>query len=372
MIRISPARDAVPAGHDHRRPEPRAHRGRLRRARGIAAGVAALAVLALLAACGGSGDAASGATAGGSGSRLSLVAYSTPKEAYAELIPAFQETAAGKGVTFAQSYGASGAQSRAILAGLPTDVAALSLSPDITKLVDAGLVAKNWDAGSYHGMVTRSVVVLVVRKGNPKGIKGWDDLIRPGVKVLTPNPLSSGGARWNVMAAYGAQIRSGKTQAQALDYLKQLFTHVAVQDPSAAASLQTFSRGVGDVLISYENEAIAARDHADSTGQAIDWIVPDATILIENPIAVVPSGKHEQTAQAFVDFLRTKPAQEIFAKHGYRPVVDGVPGAEAFPTPAKLFTIADLGGWSSVTKTFFDPKAGLIVPLEQAVGVSAG
>jgi ABC-type sulfate transport system substrate-binding protein len=174
------------------------------------------------------------------------------------------------------------------------------------------------------------------------------------------------------MAAYGAQIKAGKTQPQALDYLKQLFGHVEVQDPSAAASLQTFSRGVGDVLISYENEAIAARDHADATGQAVDWVVPDATILIENPIAVVTSGGHARTAKAFVDFLRTKPAQEIFAKHGYRPVVDGVGGPNPFPTPSKLFTIADLGGWPSVTKTFFDPQAGLIVPLERAVGISGG
>jgi sulfate/thiosulfate-binding protein len=341
---------------------------RAARARALVAGVAGAAALALLAACGSTGDAASAATGGSGGGRLSLVAYSTPKEAYAELIPAFQKTAAGKGVTFTQSYGASGAQSRAILAGLPTDVAALSLAPDVSKLADAGLVAKSWDAGPLHGMVSRSVVVLVVRKGNPKGIKGWDDLIRPGVSVLTPNPLSSGGARWNVMAAYGAQIKAGKTQAQALDYLKQLFGHVAVQDPSAAASLQTFSRGVGDVLISYENEAIAARDH----GQAVDWLVPGSTILIENPIAVVSSGKHQQTAEAFVDFLRSKPAQEIFAKHGYRPVVDGVTGPEAFPTPPQLFTIDDLGGWPKVTKTFFDPSSGLIVPLEKAVGASSG
>ena len=177
-----------------------------------------------------------------------------------------------------------------------------------------------------------------------------------------------GGARWNVMAAYGAQIKAGRTQAQALDYLKQLFAHVVVQDPSAAASLQTFARGQGDVLLSYENEAIAARDH----GQSVDWVVPDSTILIENPIAVVTSGKHQQAAQAFVDFLRTGPAQEIFAKHGYRPVVDGVTAPEKFPTPPKLFTIADLGGWPSVTKTFFDPETGLIVPLEKAVGVSGG
>jgi len=321
---------------------------------GLVAGALALA------GCGGAAEA--GAAAGGG--RLSLVAYSTPKEAYAELIPAFGRTAAGKGVTFTQSYGASGAQSRAVVAGLPADVAALSLAPDISKLVDAGLVAKDWNSDAYHGMVTRSVVVLVVRKGNPKGIKGWDDLVRPGVTVLTPNPLSSGGARWNVMAAYGAQVTAGKSQAQALDYLEQLFGHVVVQDASAAASLQTFARGQGDVLLSYENEAIAARDH----GQAVDWVVPDSTILIENPVAVVSSGSNQAAAQAFVDFLRTKPAQEIFAAHGYRPVLDGVSSPKAFPTPAKLFTIDDLGGWPAVTKTFFDPASGLIVPIEKAAG----
>ncbi|MGZ4602515.1 MAG: sulfate ABC transporter substrate-binding protein [Kineosporiaceae bacterium] len=338
------------------------------RAVATTAGLAAVTASALLAGCGSSTDTASAATSGGSGGRLSLVAYSTPKDAYAELIPAFQQTGAGKGVTFAQSYGASGAQSRAILAGLPTDVAALSLAPDVTKLVSAGLVAKDWNAGPHQGMVTRSVVVLLVRKGNPKHITGWDDLIRPDVKVVTPNPLSSGGARWNVMAAYGAQIKAGKTQAEAVAYLKQVFAHVVVQDPSAAASLQTFSRGVGDVLVSYENEAIAAQAH----GQSVDWVLPGATILIENPIAVVTSGKHEQTAKAFVDYLLTKPAQQIFANHGYRPVVEGVSGLYAFPTPAKLFTIADLGGWPTVTKTFFDPKDGLIVPIEKAVGVSGG
>ncbi len=330
--------------------------------RTLLTGGAGLAGLALLAACG-TADAA----AGGSG-RLALVAYSTPKDAYAELIPAFQKTTAGKGISFSQSYGASGAQARAVVAGLPTDVAALSLAPDITKLVDAGVVAKDWNADAYHGFVTRSVAVLVVRKGNPKNIRGWDDLVRPGVKVLTPNPLSSGGARWNVMAAYGAQIKAGRTPEQALAYLRQLFTHVVAQDASAATSLQTFTGGVGDVLISYENEAIAAK----AKGKDVEWIVPDRTILIENPIAVTTRSTNATAAKAFVDFLRTKPAQEIFAKYGYRPVVEGVTGPYAFPTPKQLFTIDDLGGWTDVSKRFFDPKTGLIVPIEKAVGVSGG
>jgi sulfate transport system substrate-binding protein len=338
------------------------------RARKVRTAVLSLVAAAAVALAGCGGAAEANSAAAGGGGRLSLVAYSTPKEAYAQLIPAFQQIAAGRGITFTQSYGASGAQSRAIAAGLPTDVAALSLAPDITKLVSAGLVAKDWNADAQHGMVTRSVVVLVVRKGNPKGIKGWDDLVRPGVKVLTPNPLSSGGARWNVMAAYGAQVKAGKTQAQALDYLEQLFGHVVVQDASAAASLQTFARGQGDVLLSYENEAIAARDH----GQSVDWVVPDSTILIENPVAVVTSGRNQAAAKAFVDFLRTKPAQEIFAKHGYRPVLEGVSGPDAFPTPPKLFTIDDLGGWTDVTKRFFDPTSGLIVPIEKAVGAGGG
>jgi sulfate/thiosulfate transport system substrate-binding protein len=334
-----------------------AHDSRRANRRSLLGGVAALA---LLGACG-TADAA----AGGSG-RVALVAYSTPKDAYAELIPAFQKTAAGKGVTFSQSYGASGAQARAITAGLPADVAALSLAPDVTKLVDAGLVPRTWDADPYHGFVTRSVVALVVRKGNPKNIQGWDDLVEPGVKVLTPNPLSSGGARWNVMAAYGAQLKEGRTPTQAIAYLQQLFTHVAAQDASAATSLQTFTSGVGDVLISYENEAIAAK----AKGKDVEWIVPDQTILIENPIAVTTKGT--PAAKAFVDFLRTKPAQEIFAKYGYRPVLDGVTGPYAFPTPKQLFTIKDLGGWTDVSKRFFDPKSGLIVPIEKAVGVSGG
>jgi len=329
--------------------------------RSLLAGAAGAAALTLLAACG-TADAAAG------GGRLALVAYSTPKDAYAELIPAFEKSTAGKGVTFTQSYGASGAQSRAIAAGLPTDVAALSLAPDVTKLVDAGLVAQDWDSGAYHGSVTRSVVVLVVRKGNPKGIHGWDDLVKPGVKVLTPNPLSSGGARWNVLAAYGAQLKAGKTPDQALAYLEDLFTHVVAQDASAATSLQTFTGGVGDVLLSYENEAIAAK----AKGKDVEWVVPDATILIENPVAVTTRSTNATAAKAFVDYLHTKPAQEIFAKFGYRPVVDGVTGPYAFPAPKQLFTIGDLGGWKDVSKRFFDPKTGLVVPIEKAVGASGG
>jgi len=324
--------------------------------------VPALAALALalgLAACGSSSSG---------GNQLALVAYSTPKEAYADIIPAFERTGAGKGVTFTQSYGASGDQSRAVAAGLPADVVAFSLAPDVSKLVDKGLVAPGWDQDAYHGMVTDSVVVLAVRKGNPKHIRNWADLLRPGIQVITPNPFTSGGARWNVMAAYGAQIEQGRTPAQALAYLAQLFKHVPVQDKSARDSLQTFTGGKGDVLISYENEAITAQQK----GQSLDYVIPDQTILIENPIAVVKDSKDPTKAKAFVAYVHTPAAQRIFAAKGYRPVVRSLVDPKRYPTPPGLFTIAKFGGWKTVSKEFFDPNKGKMADIERKQGVSTG
>jgi sulfate transport system substrate-binding protein len=325
----------------------------------------ALAVLAaalVLAACGSSSSSSSG----GGSSKLSLVAYSTPKEAYAAIIPAFQKTAAGKGVTFDQSYGASGDQSRAVASGLPADVVAFSLSSDVNRLVKSGQVAADWNAGPDKGMVTNSVVVLVVRKGNPKHITGWSDLTKKGVDVVTPNPISSGGARWNIMAAYGAQIKQGKTPQQALDYLKKLFANVSVQDKSARDALNTFTQGKGDVLISYENDAITAQQK----GQSVDYVIPKQTILIENPAAALEKSKHLQQAKAFLAFLTTPEAQRIYASKGYRPVTPSLVDAKKFPTPPVLFTIKDFGGWTAVTPKFFDPSTGLVTKIEQARGVS--
>src|SRR6266567_6784166 len=226
--------------------------------------------------------------------KLTLVAYSTPKDAYAQLIPAFQKTQAGNGVSFSQSYGASGEQSRAVAAGLDADVVAFSLEPDITSLVQKNLVAKNWNKDKYKGMVTRSVVVFVVRDGNPKKLKTWNDLVKPGVQVITPNPFTSGGARWNVMAAYGGALRAGKSPKQAVAYLTTLFhKHVVAQPASAREALQTFLAGRGDVLLSYENEAILAKNK----GQSVNWVAPKATILIENPVAVTSTTKHPTEAK---------------------------------------------------------------------------
>jgi sulfate/thiosulfate transport system substrate-binding protein len=312
--------------------------------------------------CGGSGGS------GGGGGKLTLVAYSTPREAYEALIPAFQKTDAGKGISVSQSYGSSGDQSRAVQNGLAGDVVALSLEPDMTKLVDAGLVAKDWNADEHKGMITDSVVVLVTRKGNPKNIKTWDDLVKPGVEVITPNPFTSGGARWNIMAAYGAQLEQGKSPEQAVAYLEQLFRNVPVQDKSAREALQTFIGGKGDVMLAYENEAITAQQKE----QPVDYVVPDQTILIENPIAVVSKSRNAAAAKAFVDYLRSPEAQQVFAQKGYRPVNQQVAATADFPEPSGLFTIQELGGWADVTKKFFDKEAGIMADIEQKVGVSIG
>ena len=321
--------------------------------------LAALASAVAVAGCGGSSSAS------GSSKKISLVAYSTPQEAYEKLIPAFQNTAAGKGISFSQSYGASGDQARAVSSGLPADLVALSLAPDVNKLVDAGLVDSNWANDKWHGFVTNSVVVFGVRKGNPKNIHTWADLTKPGVQVIEPNPFTSGGARWNVMAAYGAQIKQGKTPAQADAYLQALFKNVVVQDKSARDALQTFTSGKGDVIISYENEAITAQQK----GEKLDYVIPDQTILIENPIAVTSDSKSADRAKAFLNYLWTPPAQKIFAEKGYRPVDKSLVDAKKYPQPKNEFTIQKFGGWGTVSDKFFDKDKGVMAEIEKGLGV---
>jgi sulfate/thiosulfate-binding protein len=305
------------------------------------------------------------ASSGGDTVTLSLVAYSTPQAAYEKLIAAFQKTATGKNVKFTQSYGASGDQSRAVASGLKADIVAFSLEPDITRLVTAKLVDASWNSDPYKGMITDSVAVIGARKGNPKNLKTWDDLIKPGVQVLTPNPFTSGGAKWNILAGYGAKSGKGTDPAAGATYLQALFNNVPVQDSSGRASLQTFTGGKGDAVISYENEAIFAKQN----GQAIDYTVPDATVLIENPVAVTTNSAHPTEAKAFLDYLHTPAAQKIYADNGYRPVVQGA-GGPSFPTPPQLFTINDLGGWSKVNKDLFDPSKSVMASIEQRLGVA--
>jgi sulfate transport system substrate-binding protein len=319
---------------------------------------AALALLVpVLAACG-------GGSAGTDKVELSLVAYSTPQAAYEKLFKAYRNTPQGKNITFTKSFGGSGDQSRAVESGLKADIVAFSLEQDMTRLVKAGLVAADWNAGQYQGMITDSVVVIGTRKGNPKNLKTWDDLTKPGVEVITPNPFTSGGARWNVLAGYGAKSAKNTDRDSGVAYLKALFKNVPVQDESARKSLQTFISGKGDAILSYENEAIFAQQN----NQPLDYVVPDVTILIENPIAVAKNSAHPAEAKAFLEYLYTPEAQKIFVDNGYRPVVQGVP--TNFPAPAGLFTIADLGGWPKVNSEFFDPKTGIMAEIERSIGVS--
>ena len=338
------------------------------RSRSLVGGLALIALLLLVASgCGGtSSDSEASSGGDGSGGKLTLVAYSTPEEAYKELIPAFNKTSDGKGVSFSQSYAASGEQSRAVEGGLPADVVEFSLEPDMTRLVDADLVDKSWNQNEYKGNVTNSVVVFMVRKGNPKGIKDWDDLVTGDVEVLEPNPFTSGGAKWNIMAAYGAQLEKGRSKQEAEQYLAELFKNVPVLDKSARESLQTFSSGKGDVLLGYENEAILAQQK----GEDIDYVVPDQTILIENPLAATSESNEPDLAQKFVDFLYTPEAQKIFVDKGYRPVVKDTPGADKFPEPADLFEITRFGGWDKVNTDFFDPENGVVAKIFQDQGKS--
>ena len=289
------------------------------RKRSIALLVLLLALPATLAACGSS-------SSGGSSKNLTLVAYSTPQGAYASLIPAFQATPEGKGTVFSQSFGPSGEQSRSVANGLHADVVNFSLEPDVTRLVKAGMVSASWNQNATHGFVTNSVAVIIVRKGNPKHITGWSDLVKPGVQVLTPNPFTSGSARWNIMAAYGAQLKEGKTPAQAQEYLTALFHNVVSQDSSARNALQTFLSGRGDALIDYEDEAISDQ----KKGSPIEYVIPKDTILIQNPIAVVGSSTE---GQKFVNYLLSPAGQKIWVEKGYRPVISGV---SACPTSTAL------------------------------------
>jgi sulfate transport system substrate-binding protein len=330
------------------------------RTRHLAAAALAVAAACAAVACGGT---SSGSESGDAD--ISLIAYSTPQTAYEELIAAFNETPKGEGLTFEQSYGSSGEQSRAVESGLPADYLAFSLEPDITRLVDAGLVPDDWNKDKYDGMVTESVVTFMVRPGNPEGIDSWDDLTQEGVEVIAPNPITSGGARWNTMAAYGQVLERGGTEDEGIQYLNDLFDNITVQDDSARDSLATFTAGQGDVLIGYENEALAAQE----AGEEVEYVTPDETILIENPVAVTSDSQNPEAAQAFLDFARSTEGQEIFQENGYRPVDEKVFDKEKFPTPKSLFTIDDLGGWDKVSTEFFDEANGIVTEIQRENGV---
>jgi len=320
--------------------------------------------------------AASAASARRDGTTLKLVAYSTPKPVIGQIISAWQKTSAGHGVSFTQSYGASGSQARAIVAGQPADIAFLSTGLDINSLVGAGLVSPTWQKASHGGIVADSVVAFVVRGGNPKHIHNWSDLIKPGVQVVTPNPFSSGSAKWNILAAYGAERKLGKTDKQATAFVQQLFRHVVSQDSSGSNATNTFLAGKGDVLLTYESEAYAAL----AAGKDIHMVIPKQTMLIELPM--VPTNTPLSETQQFISFCQSAPAQTIFAENGYRPVLTSVlkqPALKkwrlAYQGGSRLiFKIKDplFGGWAKANKIWFDPTSGRMLAIEQAVGGPSG
>jgi sulfate/thiosulfate transport system substrate-binding protein len=331
---------------------------------------AAIAVIATLglSACagGGASDTAAGpgAAAGGGAatSTINLYAYAVPKVGFDVVIPAFQKTKAGHGVQFQQSYGASGDQSRKVAAGAEADFVNFSVEPDVTRLVDAGLVDPGWNANEHHGIPFGSVVTIVVRKGNPKGIKDWDDLLKPGIEVVTPNPFSSGSAKWNLLAPYAAKSNGGADKAAGLAYVSALVKdHVKVQPKSGREATETFLQGSGDVLLSYENEAL----FVEKNGDPVEHVTPTTTFKIENPAAVLKGSKNLATATAFNDYLYTPEAQKLLAEAGFRPVDTTVAQeyASKFPAPTKLWTIADLGGWKTVDSTLFKKDVGDIAKI---------
>jgi sulfate transport system substrate-binding protein len=334
-------------------------------------------IAVLLTSC--AGQAASEASTGGEPVKIILAGYTTPREAYRELIPIFQQEWAaktGQTVTFEESYQGSGAQSRAVAEGFEADVVALSLEADVIRLEDAGLITHDWRSEPFGGMVSTSVVAFAVREGNPKNIQDWADLAQADLEILTPNPKTSGGAMWNILALYGA-VRRGHVEgfsaddAGAQDFLLRVLQNVTVMDKSARDSIVTFEKGIGDVAITYENEVLVGKQ----AGQNYELILPTSTIQIDNPVAVVDSyvDKHgtREVAEAFVEFLFTPEAQQIFAKHGLRSPDPAVAEAtaEQYPPIEDLFTIADFGGWKEATPTYFGDTGIFYEVLAQVQGI---
>ncbi|WP_228461779.1 sulfate ABC transporter substrate-binding protein [Gordonia spumicola] len=336
----------------------------------------AAALVGSVAACGGGSTDKPGGVDISSGSRhLNLVAYATPKTGFDKLIPAFRKTEVGSDIGFSQSYGASGDQSRKVARGLPTDVVNFSVAPDVTRLVKAGLVDEDWESQEPNKSVPfGSVVALVVRQGNPKNVHSWDDLLKPGIEVVTPNPGSSGSAKWNLLAPYAAKSDGGKNPEAGLAYVTDLVRdHVKVLPKSGREATTAFEKGQGDVLISYENEAIMLKrkNGEAEPNERVDYIVPSETFRIDNPVAVVNTSDDIDAARAFVKFLFTPDAQRLWAQAGFRPVDDGVKAetASLFPGDiSKLWTIKDLGGWKAVDKQLFGSEGEITAIYKKEAG----
>jgi sulfate/thiosulfate-binding protein len=326
-------------------------------------------LVAVTAACGGgASDAAGGGGLTNANTKITLVAYSVPEPGWSKVIPAFNASAEGKGIQVVTSYAASADQSRGVVEGKPADVVNFSVEPDITRLVKAGKVSPDWNTDGTRGIPFGSVVTLVVRKGNPKNIRDWDDLLRPDIEVVTPSPLSSGSAKWNLLAPYAAKSEGGRNINAGIDFISKLVhEHVKLRPSSGRLATDVFVEGSGDVLISYENEAILA----ERQGKPVEHVIPQQTFKIENPVAVVTTSAHPDAANAFKNFQFTAVAQKLWAQAGFRVVDPAVASVfrDEFPVPLKLWTITDLGGWPTVDAQLFDKATGRITKVYlQATG----
>ncbi|MCW2658909.1 MAG: Sulfate transporter substrate-binding protein [Mycobacterium sp.] len=332
--------------------------------------IGALTLLAgLVAACqGGASDVVGGGGLINAHTKITLVAYSVPEPGWSKVIPAFNASEEGKGVQVITSYGASADQSRGVVEGKPADIVNFSVDPDVTRLVKAGKVSADWATDGTRGIPFGSVVTLVVRKGNPKNIQDWDDLLRPGVEVITPSPLSSGSAKWNLLAPYAAKSGGGADGRAGIDFISKLVSgHVILRPGSGRIATDVFVEGSGDVLISYENEAIAI----ERQGKSVEHVNPTQTFKIENPVAVVSTSPHLDAATAFKNFQYTAAAQKLWAQAGFRPIDPAVAAKfrDQYPVPVKLWTIADFGGWATVDTQLFDRNTGSITKVYlQATG----
>lgn len=341
------------------------------RARALAA--IAVAGLMVLSACGGDDDSGDGGEGGDT--TLNIVGFAVPEAANTAIAEEWAKTPEGEGVRFETSYGASGDQSRAVENGQPADYVHFSVTSDVTRLVEAGLVADTWDDGENKGVVSTSVVVFAVRPGNPLGIEDWDDLTQDGVEIVTPNPASSGAARWNALAAWGQVIEAGGSEEEAEQYVNDLYANAVSLPNSGRDATQAFTSGTGDVFLTYENEAILARQN----GEDFEYIVPETTLLIENPGAVLEDA--DPKAESWLEFVLGEEGQRQFALKGFRPLGDPngesvdveVEGAndpaEPFPAVTNLLTVAeDFGSWSDLSDTFFDEESGIVTAAIAASG----
>jgi len=346
----------------------------------LLAGLLTVLVALVVAGCGGGDSSTSSGSTGGSteasgggggessGGKLSVVGYSTPESVYAEgLEPAFEKTPQGEGVSFSNSFGASGDQSRAVAAGQPASVVHFSTGSDMERLVEEGeIVSKDWNKQPYGGIGTDSIVVILVEKGNPLGIKSFKDLVdSEDAEVITPNPFTSGSARWNIMAVYGAALEEGATPDEALEEVKTVLEKTSAQPGSGRDAFAAFTQGEGNVLLTYENEAIKA----EKEGEDVEYVIPPSTLQIETPIAVTEKAP-EPAAEDFLKFLWSDEGQELWAENGYRPVNPKLVDPKQFPTPQNLFKISKFGGWGKVNDEFFDEESGSVAQIENELGVS--